>query len=180
MRILNGAHTSMVLAAHLYGLETVGQCLKDEKVSALLKKCIFDEIIPTIGDNEDNRRFGAAVLERFSNPFIKHLLLSIALNSVSKFKARVLPTILEYKEAFGRYPQGLTFSLAALIAFYRTDAANDGEDIMKFMKSASVEEILAKSEYWGQDLGDLLPEVSKWYDLIQKEGMGKAYDAVLS
>ena len=66
VRILNGAHTSMVLGAHLYGLKTVGECLKDEKVSALLKKCIFDEIIPTIGDNEDNRKFGAAVLERFS------------------------------------------------------------------------------------------------------------------
>ena len=179
VRILNGAHTSMVLGAHLYGLETVGECLKDEKVSALLKKCIFDEIIPTIGDNEDNRQFGAAVLERFSNPFIKHLLLSIALNSVSKFKARVLPTILEYKESFGSFPQGLTFSLAALIAFYRTDAANDSEDIMKFMRDASVADILAKTEYWGQDLTDMLPEVSKWYDLIQKEGMNKAYDAVL-
>ena len=180
VRILNGAHTSMVLGAHLYGLKTVGECLKDEKVSALLKKCIFDEIIPTIGDNEDNRKFGAAVLERFSNPFIKHLLLSIALNSVSKFKARVLPTILEYKEEFGKYPQGLTFSLAALIAFYRTDAANDGEEIMKFMKDASVEEILAKTEYWGQDLKDMLPEVSKWYEMIENDGMSKAYDAVLS
>ena len=180
VRILNGAHTSMVLGARLYGLETVGECLKDEKVSALLKKCIFDEIIPTIGDTEDNRAFGAAVLERFSNPFIKHLLLSIALNSVSKFKARVLPTILEYKEANGTYPQGLTFSLAALIAFYRTEEANDGEDIMAFMKDASVADILAKTEYWGQDLSDMLPVVEKWYNMIQTEGMDKAYDAVLA
>ena len=180
VRILNGAHTSMVLGARLYGLETVGECLKDEKVSALLKKCIFEEIIPTIGDTEDNRAFGAAVLERFSNPFIKHLLLSIALNSVSKFKARVLPTILEYKEEKGAYPQGLTFSLAALIAFYRTDEANDGEDIMAFMKDASVADILAKTEYWGQDLSDMLPVVEKWYNMIQTEGMSKAYDAVLA
>ena len=180
VRILNGAHTSMVLGARLYGLETVGECLKDEQVSALLKKCIFEEIIPTIGDTEDNRAFGAAVLERFSNPFIKHLLLSIALNSVSKFKARVLPTILEYKEEKGAYPQGLTFSLAALIAFYRTDEANDGEDIMAFMKDASVADILAKTEYWGQDLSDMLPVVEKWYNMIQTEGMSKAYDAVLA
>lgn len=180
VRILNGAHTSMVLGAHLYGLETVGECLKDEKVSALLKKCIFEEIIPTIGDTEDNRKFGAAVLERFSNPFIKHMLLSIALNSVSKFKARVLPTILEYKEQYGTYPQALTFSLAALIAFYRTDAANDGEDIMKFMKTASVADILAKEEYWGEDLSALLPDVQKWYDCITTEGMSKAYDAILA
>ena len=180
VRILNGAHTSMVLGAHLYGLETVGECLKDERVCALLKKCIFDEIIPTIGDTEDNRKFGAAVLERFSNPFIKHLLLAIALNSVSKFKARVLPTILEYKEQLGVYPQGLTFSLAALIAFYRTDASNDSEDIMAYMKTASVADILKKEEYWGQDLSDMGTDVEKWYGLIQEKGMAEAYDAVLA
>lgn len=180
VRILNGAHTSMVLGAHLYGLETVGECLKDEKVSALLKKCIFEEIIPTIGDTEDNRAFGAAVLERFSNPFIKHLLLSIALNSVSKFKARVLPTILEYKEQKGVYPQALVFSLAALIAFYRTDHANDGEEIMQFMKTASVADILKREDYWGEDLSELLPDVDKWYQIIEKDGMEKAYDEILA
>ena len=180
VRILNGAHTSMVLGAHLYGLKTVGECLKDEKVSALLRKCIFGEIIPAIGDTEDNRKFGEAVLERFSNPFIKHMLLSIALNSVSKFRARVLPTILEYRDMFGSCPQGLTFSLAALIAFYRTDDANDSQEIMDFMKTAQVEDILKREDYWGQDLSPLLADVKKWYELIETEGMDKAYDAVLS
>ena len=180
VRILNGAHTSMVLGAHLYDLKTVGECLKDEKVSALLRKCIFGEIIPAIGDTEDNRKFGEAVLERFSNPFIKHMLLSIALNSVSKFRARVLPTILEYRDMFGSCPQGLTFSLAALIAFYRTDDANDSQEIMDFMKTAPVEDILKREDYWGQDLSPLLGDVKKWYELIETEGMSKAYDAVLS
>ena len=180
VRILNGAHTSMVLGAHLYGLKTVGECLKDEKVSALLRKCIFGEIIPAIGDTEDNRKFGEAVLERFSNPFIKHMLLSIALNSVSKFRARVLPTILEYRDMFGSCPQGLTFSLAALIAFYRTDDANDSQEIMDFMKTAPVEDILKREDYGGQDLSPLLGDVKKWYELIETEGMSKAYDAVLS
>ena len=180
VRILNGAHTSMVLGAHLYGLKTVGECLKDEKVSALLRKCIFREIIPAIGDTEDNRKFGEAVLERFSNPFIKHMLLSIALNSVSKFRARVLPTILEYRDMFGSCPQGLTFSLAALMAFYRTDDANDSQEIMDFMKTAQVEDILKREDYWGQDLSPLLADVKKWYELIETEGMDKAYDAVLS
>ena len=179
VRILNGAHTSMVLGAHLYGLKTVGECLKDEKVSALLRKCIFGEIIPAIGDTEDNRKFGEAVLERFSNPFIKHMLISIALNSVSKFRARVLPTILEYRDMFGSCPQGLTFSLAALIAFYRTDDANDSQEIMDFMKTAPVEDILKREDYWGQDLSPLLADVKKWYDLIEAEGMDKAYRAVL-
>ena len=180
VRILNGAHTSMVLGAHLYGLKTVGECLKDEKVSALLRKCIFREIIPAIGDTEDNRKFGEAVLERFSNPFIRHMLLSIALNSVSKFRARVLPTILEYRDMFGSCPQGLTFSLAALMAFYRTDDANDSQEIMDFMKTAPVEDILKREDYWGQDLSPLLADVKRWYELIETEGMDKAYDVVLS
>lgn len=179
VRILNGAHTSMVLGAHLYGLETVGECLKDERVSAFLRKCIFEEIIPTIGDTEDNRKFGAAVLERFSNPFIRHLLLSIALNSVSKFKARVIPTILEYKEQNNTCPEALTFSLAALIAFYKTDAADDGEEIMAFMKTATVADILSKEEYWGQSLSDMLPVVETWFDCIQNQGMAAAYDRLL-
>ena len=179
VRILNGGHTSMVLGAYLYGLETVGECMKDEKVSAFLKKCIFEEIIPTIGDTEDNRKFGAAVLERFSNPFIKHQLLSIALNSVSKFQVRVLPTILEYKEKFGNYPKALTFSMAALISFYRTDKANDGDEIMQFMKTASVEEIMKREDYWHADLCEMIPMVKEYYELIQSKGMAEAYGVIL-
>ena len=92
----------------------------------------------------------------------------------------MLPTILEYKEAKGTYPQGLTFSLAALIAFYRTEEANDDEEIMAFMKDASVADILAKEEYWGQDLSQLLPLVQEYYDLIEDKGMAAAYDVVLA
>ena len=180
VRILNGGHTSMVLGAYLYGLETVGECLKDETVSAFLKKCIFDEIVPTLGNTETDINFGKAVLERFSNPFIKHMLLSIALNSVSKFQVRVLPTILEYKEKYGAYPPALTFSMAALIAFYRTDKANDGEEIMKFMKDASVADIMARQDYWGGDITDMTGLVETYYNLIQEEGMKAAYEQVLS
>lgn len=180
VRILNGGHTSMVLGAYLYGLTTVGECLKDETVSAFLKKCIFDEIVPTLGNTETDINFGKAVLERFSNPFIKHQLLSIALNSVSKFQVRVLPTILEYKEKYGAYPPALTFSMAALIAFYRTDNANDGEEIMKFMKDASVADIMARTDYWGGDITDMTGVVENYYDLIQEKGMKAAYEQVLA
>lgn len=180
VRILNGGHTSMVLGARLYGLNTVGECLKDETVSAFLKKCIFEEIVPTLGNTETDIKFGEAVLERFSNPFIKHQLLSIALNSVSKFQVRVLPTILEYKEKFGKYPAALTFSMAALIAFYKTDEANDGADIMEFMKKASVEEIMKKTDYWHHDLTEMIPMVSQYYNMIQEKGMAEAYKAVLA
>ncbi|RKW35754.1 MAG: tagaturonate reductase [Lachnospiraceae bacterium] len=179
VRILNGAHTSMVLAARMYGLETVGECMKDEKVVSILKKAVFEEIIPAIGDTEDNRNFGNAVFERFANPFIRHQLLSIALNSVSKFRARVLPTILEFKEQRGRYPQILSFSLAALIAFYKTDEANDSEEIIEFMKEASVADILKREDYWGEDISFLYDIVNTWFEKIEKDGVAACYDELL-
>ena len=180
VRILNGGHTSMVLGAYMYGLNTVGDCMKDKTVSGFLKKCLFDEIVPTLGNSETDIQFAKDVLERFSNPFIKHQLLSIALNSVSKFQVRVLPTILEYKEKFGKYPEALTFSMAALIAFYRTDKANDGAEIMEYMKDASVEDIMKREDYWHADLTEMIPKVKEYYDLIEREGMEEAYKVVLA
>lgn len=179
VRILNGGHTSMVLAARLYGLETVGECLRDETVSAFLNNCIFNEIIPTLGSTDEDITFGKAVLERFSNPFIKHKLLAIALNSVSKFKVRVLPSLLAYREQFGVNPKCLTFSLAALISFYKTNESNDLPEVMEFMKNASVDEILAKVEYWDTDLGFLSSDVNAYYNTIQTKGMKEAFKCVL-
>lgn len=180
VRILNGGHTSMVLAARLYGLSTVKECLDDELVGAFLHKTIFEEIIPTLGNTQEDLTFGKAVLERFANPFVKHQLLSIALNSVSKFKARVLPTILEYYEANGKLPKCMTFSLAALIRFYRTDESNDNEDIMAFMKTASVADILKQEKYWGQDLSFMLEEVEGYVALMEEQGMKAAFETVLA
>ena len=179
VRILNGAHTSTVLAAWLYGLSTVKECLDDKNVCMALKKTLDEEIIPTLGSRGEDKTFGAAVLERFANPFVKHQLLSIALNSVSKFRARVLPTILEYKEQTGRLPKLLTMSFAALIEFYRTDEANDGEEIVKFMKTAPVADILSRADYWGEDLSFMLPEVDQTCTLIEREGMSAYYREAL-
>jgi len=180
VRILNGAHTSMVLAARLYGLSTVKECLDNPTVRAFLDKTLSEEIIPTLGSTEEDIAFGKAVLDRFANPFVKHQLLSIALNSVSKFKARVLPTLLEYYEKNGVLPKCLTFSLAALIAFYRTEEANDGEDIMEFMKKASPAEILKKEAYWGRDLTFLQQDVEHYLELMSKQGMQAAYEEILA
>ena len=180
VRILNGGHTSMVLAARLYGLSTVKECLDDPVVSRFLNKAVFEEIIPTLGHEEEDIPFGNAVLERFSNPFVKHQLLSIALNSVSKFKARVLPTILEYREQRGILPKCLTFSLAALIAFYRTDETNDVEEIMAYMKKAPVDEILKKKDYWGADLSFMEEDVEHYYEIIRDKGMAAAFEEVLA
>ncbi len=180
VRILNGAHTSMVLAARLYGLSTVKECLDDKIVRAFLDKTLSEEIIPTLGSTEEDIAFGKAVLDRFANPFVKHQLLSIALNSVSKFKARVLPTLLEYYEEKGTLPKCMTFSLAALIAFYRTDESNDNEEIMEFMKTASAADILKKEQYWGRDLSFMRTEVEKYLDVMNTKGMREAFLEVLA
>lgn len=180
VRILNGAHTMMVLAAHLAGLETVREAMDDELVFSFMKQGIFEEIIPTLDlPKSELEQFANDVIERFQNPFIKHYLLSIALNSVSKYKVRVLPSVLQYIKDKGAEPKRLVFSLAALIAFYRTDAANDDPAVMEYMKTASAADILAKEEYWGEDLSFLLPSIEAHLDAIEKEGVRKAMEKVV-
>lgn len=162
VRILNGAHTSMVPYALLSGLETVKDATEDKVMSEHLRKCVFDEIIPTLDlDKDELVDYAENVMIRFSNPYIKHFLSSIALNSVSKFKVRVLPSILEYNKRFGKLPETLTFSLAKLIEFYRTDMTNDDPDVVAFMKTASVDDILKNADLWGEDISFMADEVKK-------------------
>ncbi|MDR2738648.1 MAG: tagaturonate reductase, partial [Treponema sp.] len=114
------AHTSSVLAAYLYGLDTVEQCVNDPLINKMMRQVIFGEIIPSMeGDTAELTQYANDVLERFANPYIKHLILSITLNSVSKFKTRVLPSLTGYIAKKGKPPAALSFSLAALIAFYQ-------------------------------------------------------------
>ncbi|MGC4070947.1 MAG: tagaturonate reductase [Nibricoccus sp.] len=127
VRILNGAHTMTVLAAYLAGKNTVKECMDDATFSAYLRRGLSEEIIPTLDlPRAELDAFASAVCERFANPFVKHFLLSIALNSVSKFAARVLPSLKEYQARRGTLPKRLTFSLAALFAFYRGTELRDG------------------------------------------------------
>lgn len=163
VRILNGAHTSFVPYALLEGFDTVKSCIDDEKMNAFIKKCIYEEIIPTLDlPASELSEYADNVLTRFSNPYIKHYLTSIALNSVSKFKVRVLPSITEYIKRFDKMPETLLFSFAKLIDFYRTDMVRDGAEVAAFMKDASVEEILANKAFWDEDLSYLAAEVKKY------------------
>jgi len=185
VRILNGAHTMTVLAAYLYGKDSVKECMDDKVIIAFMNKGLYEEIIPTLDlPEKELADFAAAVSERFANPFIKHYLLSISLNSTSKFKTRVLPSILEYVKRKGEIPKALTFSLSALIAFYRgteiREAALVGSrpgneyniiDDMSVLELFSkiwknfdgsktaveklVFEILTRTELWGKDLNEI-------------------------
>ena len=165
VRILNGAHTSLVPYALLSGFDTVKSCMDDEKMLAHIKACVFDEIIPTLDlPKEELVDYANDVLTRFSNPYIKHYLSSIALNSVSKFKVRVLPSITEYIKRFNKMPNTLLFSFAKLIEFYRTDMTNDSVEVTAFMKTASVKQILSNTALWGEDLSYLESEIVKYVD----------------
>ena len=119
VRILNGAHTGFVPGAYLAGFEIVRDCMEDDTLRGFMNKMIYEEIIPTLPlDKKDLTEFAEAVADRFNNPFVDHQLLSIALNSTSKWKARNMPSFLDYQEKAGTLPPCLTASLAAYIAFY--------------------------------------------------------------
>lgn len=128
VRVLNGAHTASVLAAHAAGLDTVRDMVEDAVFGRFLRQAVFDEILPCVNlPDEEKRAYAESVLERFRNPFVRHELLSIALNSVSKWKVRVLPSVLDYHAAHGALPPALVFSLAALIWFYNGETVTANE-----------------------------------------------------
>lgn len=201
VRILNGAHTSFVLASYLCGNDIVKQSMDDEDIKNFMVKTIFDEVIPTLTlPEEELKDFAEAVIARFNNPYVKHALLSISLNSVSKWRARCMPSLLGYVEKFGRLPARLAFSLAALMAFYtgteiRGEAligSRDGQeyeilddmDVLEFFrdncgKSSGefVTAFLGNENFFGQDLNQvqgLTDAVTGYLEEIKANGMRAA------
>ena len=165
VRILNGAHTSMIPYAMLEGIETVKDCMENEKMLSFVKKCVYDEIIPTLDLPEaELKDYADNVFERFNNPYIRHLCASISLNSVSKFKVRVLPSILEYISRMGKKPENLIFSFAKLIEFYKNGTPTDDTDVIALMKEKSIEEILADTSLWDADLSFLAEDIKRVYE----------------
>lgn len=175
VRILNGAHTAMVPVSYLYGKDTVREAVEDKIVGKFIRDTVFEEIVPTLElSKEELVEFANAVIDRFRNPFIKHYLMSISLNSMSKFKTRVLPSILQYEKNTKQLPKRLVFSLAALIAFYKGNRENevidlkDDEDILLLYKKLwseydggivklekVVKEILGYEKLWEMNLNDI-------------------------
>lgn len=167
VRILNGAHTSLVPVGYLYGIDKVRESINDPVVGAFLKDTIFKEICPTLKLSEDRlHQYANDVLDRFKNPYLEHSLMSISLNSISKYKIRVLPSVLEYFKINKTPPTRLLFSLAALIAFYKGERngkpieLNDSSNVVNFFSTqwASndlnilVKNVLTNKEFWGEDL----------------------------
>lgn len=207
VRILNGAHTSFVLASYLAGNDYVLESMQDKEVKDFMVKTIYDEIIPTLTlPKEELHDFANSVIERFENPYIKHALLSISLNSVSKWKSRCLPSFKGYAEKFGKLPMHLTFSLAALMSFYRSDESAEhclvghrGTDTYKIMDDEFVldffrrnaklptrelvEAYLSNNTFFGEDMSrykGLADMVTFYMETIEEAGMREAIKRVNS
>ncbi len=179
VRILNGAHTGFVLGAYLAGFDIVRECMENDTVRGFMNKMLYDEVIPTLPlDKKDLTDFAAAVQDRFNNPFVNHELMSISLNSTSKWRARNMPSFLEYVELKHQLPPCLTASFAAYIAFYSTDiqeltdkglvckrargntyVCSDDRWVLEFYRdhrndddAALVHAVMTNEQMWGQDL----------------------------
>lgn len=195
--ILNGAHTALVPVAYLAGLNTVGDAMNDAGICAFVEKAIDEEIIPVLDlPREALESFASAVTGRFRNPYIKHQLLSIALNGMTKFRTRILPQLLEGQRANGQLPARLTFALAALIAFYRGERHGEPYPMQddpfwieryaqlwrqhrdQTMSTVTlVKSVLAEKVHWGQDLTritGLVEQVTAHLDTILEKGMRDA------
>ena len=202
VRILNGPHTAMVPVAYLYGLETVGEAVDHEVIGRYVHDVIYDEIIETLDlPHEELVEFADAIIERFQNPYVKNYLMSIALNSLSKYKTRDLPSLTEYLKRKGTLPKKLVFSLASLIEFYKGKRGDedielaDDEDILELFKelwekydgtkeglNKIVTSVLAYEKNWGSNLNEipnLADEISRYLEIIEKVGMKEAVKVVL-
>ena len=209
VRILNGAHTGFVLGAYLAGFDIVRDCMHNDNIRGFMNKMLYEEVIPTLTlDKDDLMAFAEAVQDRFNNPFVNHELMSISLNSTSKWKARNMPSFLEYIKNEGKLPACLTMSLAAYIAFYSNEiqelndkglvcrrpkgneyVISDDRWALEFYyehKNDSAEElvkaVLTNEQMWDQDLTKiegLYDAVVAGLKLIRTEGAEAAYASVL-
>ncbi|HIE5387754.1 TPA: tagaturonate reductase [Enterobacter cancerogenus] len=194
--ILNGAHTALVPVAYQAGLDTVGDAMNDAQICSFVERAIYEEIIPVLDLPRDElESFARAVTGRFRNPYIKHQLLSIALNGMTKYRTRILPQLLKRAQR-GKLPARLTFALAALMAFYRAErngerypVQDDAHWLERYQQlwaqhhdgqistRALVLAVLSVEEHWGEDLtklNGLVDQVTLDLDAILLRGMREA------
>ena len=204
VRILNGAHTSLVPVAYLTGMRTVSEAMKNEWTGRFVSRVLEEEIIPVLDmPRVQMEEYGKEVLNRFDNPLIEYKLINIALNSISKFKIRVLPSLLEYQKQKKRLPLKLVFAFASLIRFYRGDTP-EGDDIRlqdegiwleafstqwdrvdqgKNTLRMMVDEILSWDSAWGKDLREvpgLSEQLADYLGKIETEGILESLKKLLS
>ena len=196
--LLNGPHTVLSPVGYLSGLNTVKECCEDPEVGKFVHKVMFEELLPTLNLPEDELvKFANAVLERFRNPFVKHFVTSIMLNSFPKFKTRDLPGLKTYLERKGELPKGLVLGLAGICTYYKGGkrgedeiVPQDDEKITGLLKNLwatgdvrkVAEGVLADNFIWGEDLNKipgLTDLLAADLALIQKDGMRAAVKSII-
>ncbi|MGF7141432.1 tagaturonate reductase [Roseimarinus sediminis] len=203
VQVLNGCHTGSYAVSFLSGIETVRDAYENLEVGNFMKELVYDEVLPVLdGTEKELKKFANKILERFANPFIRHQWQSIALNAMSKWETRNLPSLINFHTTHNMLPQKLVFSLAAMIAYFKGEAngecypIKDDQWILDFYKEAwaqcdgrpisiylLTEKVLALDKVWKQDLNtipNLTITVSHYLFLIQQVGMKRAVKAVLS
>ena len=196
--LLNGPHTVLAPVAYLSGLDIVRECLTDEVISKFLHQVMFNELIETLDlPKEELNKFANAVLDRFNNPFVKHYVTSIMLNSFPKFKTRDLPGLKIYLERKGKLPEGLVLGLAAIITYYKGGKRGEAEivpnddkailDLLTELWATNdiqkvAEGVLAAEFIWGENLNNiagLTETIALYLNMIQENGMKKSVELLI-
>ena len=195
--LLNGPHTVLSPVGYLSGLDTVKECVEDSQVGAFVKKVMYEELMETLNlPKPELQAFADSVVERFVNPYVKHFVTSIMLNSFPKYKTRDLPGLKTYLERKGELPKGLVLGLAGIITYYKGGkrgdveiVPNDDAAIVELLKNLwatgdvrkVAEGVLAAEFIWGEDLNavpGLTDLLTADLALIQNEGMRAAVKSV--
>ena len=196
--LLNGPHTVLSPVGYLSGLDTVRECVEDPEIGRYVRKVMYGELLETLNlPRPELEAFADSVVERFVNPYVRHFVTSIMLNSFPKYRTRDLPGLKTYLDRKGELPEGLVLGLAAIITYYkggmRGDTAivpNDDPAIVSLLKElwASddvrkvAEGVLAAEFIWGEDL-NLIPGLTdmttEYLHVIQNEGMRAAVRKVI-
>ncbi len=196
VRVLNGAHTAMVPVALQLGCETVMDAFNTPEVEQFINRMVAEEVLPGIGENpEELKAFAAKILERFYNPYLKHYLKDISLNSLSKWETRDFPTVADNYNKLGKQAKLTTFSLAALLVLYSGQSEvsftpNDTPEFVQFIQSTFNKEdikgwvngVINNDKIWTAPLKDLpgfADEVAVAVEAILSKGMKAAVTEVL-
>ena len=196
--LLNGPHTVLSPVGYLSGLDTVRECVEDPEVGKFVHKVMYEELLETLNlPKPELEAYAASVVERFVNPFVKHFVTSIMLNSFPKYKTRDLPGVKTYLERKGELPKGLVLGLAAIITYYKGGkrgdveiVPNDDAAIIELLKNLwatgdvrkVAEGVLAAEFIWGENLNEvpgLTDLVTTDLETIQNEGMRAAVKTVI-
>ena len=196
--LLNGPHTVLSPVGYLSGLNTVRECVEDPEIGMFVRKVMYEELMETLNlPKPELRTFADSVVERFVNPYVKHFVTSIMLNSFPKYKTRDLPGLKTYLERKGELPKGLVLGLAAIITYYKGGKRGDVEIVpnddavivallQELWASGDVrkiaEGVLGAEFIWGENL-NLIPGltdlVAEDLGLILDEGMRAAVRAII-